>query len=265
MKRILITLLALALVATLFVSCNGDAAASTPDPLETVSVENFLKSYYAADFIESTVSIIPGVVNASELTAGTTTTKTISKDKDSENIKNDLTFGFQDKNNEKRFCLTEVTAAEGTVEYLRTDMGSETVLKVTTEVENCKIDFKYINQTSTDDGKNWSNVDTNALDGYLVCSTKLVEEDNFNLTAKTGTSSTKYSNITINVEINEDGEVTNVSKSTATSYKDIEYVFGMTIDDQGISSYTSLDSAKYNGVALSEADVKILEPILLGK
>ena len=100
---------------------------------------------------------------------------------------------------------------------------------------------------------------------YLVCSTKLVEEDNFNLTAKNGTSTTKYSNITINVEINEDGEVTNVSKSTATSYKDIEYVFGMTIDDQGITSYSSLDSAKYNGVALSEADVKTLEPILLGK
>lgn len=271
MKRILITLLALALVATLFVSCNGDAAASAPDPLETVSVENFLKSYYAADFMKQNIYTISNF--AQDATSGS---KTIQTPTDDDAIKSNLTNGFTNEANTKKFNVTSVTSAAGTLtmqtQNSTTPATTGTTLPTTgtytlTEtvtVEGCKIAFSYKKNTSTN-GTTWvedSSDTTLYTNGNLECSMKLVEETTGNIENSTpspdSVCTVKYSNIKSSLEIT-DGDVTAVSKTSVSSYKDIEYVMEYKNDNW------TLNSAKYNGVALSAEDVAKLSPIIIGK
>ena len=292
MKKISSVLLVLALIAMLFVSCDDDSAssASTPaDPLDTVSVENFLKSYYAVFFMENGITVIPGDMYAQLNKKITGDTKTVTENvvlstfkdetfdsttntKGLDRIKTCLSGAISECNDDSltSFSLTEVTSPTGTLAYKleyktadssTTTTTAETEVVYTTEVKDCDIAVSYRARTRADKSAEWQWADDDVKTGKVLGS--YTEKETMKASSsRTATETHVCSNIALNVELDEDGVFEGATSTKAVSYKNIEFTVEYTMDDNSSMTFNKISSASYNGTVLTEEQCKQIQNIL---
>ena len=251
-KKSLIVLLSLALLLI--------AAGCSPEGSTAHTVDEFIETYDAADFIFNTVMAdyrIGGTVVA----PNTGETPNFSEEKitiygedgttkDDTRIakyKEGLTSIFTKGNT--RLSVTDITSAEGSRICTRVSSSVRTE-----EVKNVKIVFKYIKQTSSDNGSTWNNAE-GAVEkaGYLYCSGVETQDSNPSRAVSSGSKAYTYSDISLSVKNVTGDEIYDVSSSESAEFFDVEW------KESYDSTTTTVGRANCGGTDMSSSDLEKIQ------
>ena len=235
-KTLLISMLLVLAALMLFVSCKKDP--------EVTNADRFLESYNAADFVLN--AYVGGVHGYSECSTQSehryplnTYYQTYYADPLMYSFGNQYLSLFTNKAKTKRvgisaFTNYSTTAINGNVYDKLGEVGAD----------NVNLEFKYKDQTSSDNGANWTN-SSEEKTGYFLCNAKRTKE-------AVGESTTKYKYTVTDIKLSVkkvNGEWLDVSSKTEIEYKSISY-------EMDGSDLSTLSNLTYDGTALTATEVK---------
>lgn len=236
-KTLLISMMLVLAALMLFVSCKKDP--------EVTNADRFLESYNAADFVLN--AYVGGVYGYSE---GTSVGGSFYNLNYCYSGNNDPIMSmeggkylnlFTNKAKTKRVGISEFT------NYSTTQAVNGNVYDKLGEVgaDNVNLAFKYKDQTSSDNGANWTN-SSDEKTGFFLCNAKRTKEQ----VGDTTSTIYKYTITDIKLSVKKvNGEWLDVSSKTEIEYKSITYE----MDGTDLSTLSNLT---YDGTALTATEVK---------